>query len=68
MGRGKRSWRRSREGNSTIQSLCCGILAKKMDTTHFQDEDQAAASVYSTASDVFNFLDAILKSSPRPQL
>lgn len=34
-------------------------LPKKRDTTHFQDKDQAAASVYSAASAAFSSLDAI---------
>jgi len=58
IGGGQRAWRRGGKVNSTTQSLPCGILAKKRDTTHFWDEDQAAASVYSTASAVFSSLDA----------
>lgn len=59
MGRGGRGLRGGRKGNLTVQSLWCGILGKERDTTHFQYKDQAAASIYSTASAVFSSLDTI---------
>lgn len=48
-------------GKGIAPSSPCDVvyLPKKWDTTHFQDEDQAAASIYSTASAVFSSLDAI---------
>lgn len=48
------------ERGRALSSPCDVVyLPKKRNTTHFQDEDQAAAIIYSTASAVFNSLDAI---------